>query len=149
MTRSSARCSPSRVYATGFLARPLGGVISGHFGDRIGRKHTLMVTLLVMGIGTCFIGLLPTYDQIGVWAPVLLVALRVIQGLATGGEWGGASLLTLEHAKDRRAFWGSFISVSVFVGLILGNLIFLLLDAALTMSNCSAGAGGSRSCSAC
>jgi MHS family shikimate/dehydroshikimate transporter-like MFS transporter len=120
------------VYATGFLARPLGGVISGHFGDRIGRKKTLMATLLVMGISTACIGLLPTYAQVGVWAPILLVALRIIQGLATGGEWGGASLLTLEHTKSRRAFWGSFISMAVFIGLILGNLVFLSLDALLT-----------------
>ena len=119
------------VYATGFLARPLGGVIAGHFGDRIGRKTTLMVTLLVMGLSTFLIGTLPTYDQVGVWAPLLLVALRVIQGLATGGEWGGASLLTLEHATSRRAFWGSFISMAVFIGMVLGNLIFIVLTAVL------------------
>src|SRR3954452_3718009 len=120
------------VYATGFVARPLGGLISGHFGDRYGRRVTLMVTLLVMGLGTFLIGLLPTYDSVGIAAPILLVALRVVQGLATGGEWGGASLLTLEPARNRRAFWGSFISAAVFVGLILGNLIYLLLDALLT-----------------
>ena len=119
------------IYATGFLARPLGGIIAGHFGDRIGRKTTLMVTLLVMGLSTFLIGTLPTYDQVGVWAPVLLVALRVIQGLATGGEWGGASLLTLEHATSRRAFWGSFISMAVFIGMVLGNLIFIVLTAVL------------------
>jgi MHS family shikimate/dehydroshikimate transporter-like MFS transporter len=116
------------VYATGFLARPLGGIISGHFGDRVGRRRTLLVTLLVMGISTALIGVLPTYNQVGVLAPVLLVALRVVQGVATGGEWGGASLLTLEHTTERRAFWGSFISSAVYVGLILGNLVFLLLD---------------------
>lgn len=120
------------VYATGFLFRPLGGFVSGHFGDRAGRKVTLMVTLLVMGIATFLIGVLPTYGQVGVWAPIMLVGLRILQGLATGGEWGGASLLTLEHAKNRRAFWGSFISMAVFVGLILGNVMFLVLDAALT-----------------
>jgi MHS family shikimate/dehydroshikimate transporter-like MFS transporter len=120
------------AYATGFLARPLGGVISGHFGDRFSRKATLMVTLLVMGGATFLIGALPTYAQIGVWAPILLVTLRVVQGLATGGEWGGASLLTLEHATGRRGYWGSFISMAVFGGLVLGNLIFLLLGAVLT-----------------
>jgi MFS transporter, MHS family, shikimate and dehydroshikimate transport protein len=120
------------AYATGFLARPLGGVISGHFGDRFSRKTTLMATLMVMGSATFLIGLLPTYAQIGIWAPVLLVTLRVVQGLATGGEWGGASLLTLEHATGRRGYWGSFISMAVFGGLILGNLIFLLLGATLT-----------------
>jgi MHS family shikimate/dehydroshikimate transporter-like MFS transporter len=116
------------VYATGFFARPLGGVVAGHFGDRVGRRRTLLVTLLVMGISTALIGVLPTYDQVGLLAPVLLVVLRIVQGLATGGEWGGASLLTLEHTSERRAFWGSFISGAVYVGLILGNLVFLLLD---------------------
>lgn len=120
------------VYATGFLFRPLGGFVSGHFGDRVGRKVTLMVTLSVMGIATFLIGVLPTYGHVGVWAPIMLVGLRIVQGIATGGEWGGASLLTLEHAKNRRAFWGSFISMAVFVGLILGNVMFLILDAVLT-----------------
>ena len=119
------------VYATGFLARPVGGFVAGHFGDRVGRKTTLMVTLLVMGSATALIAFLPTYQQVGVLAPILLVLLRVIQGLATGGEWGGASLLTLEHAQDRRAFWGSFISMAVFVGMILGNLVFIVLNATL------------------
>lgn len=120
------------AYATGFLARPLGGLISGHFGDRVGRRKALIVTLLVMGLSTAAIGLLPSYDHIGVAAPILLVCLRITQGLATGGEWGGASLLTLEHATHRRAFFGAFISAAVYVGLILGTLIFLVLDQLLT-----------------
>jgi metabolite-proton symporter len=122
------------VYATGFVARPLGGVISGHIGDRLGRRKALLATLLVMGLCTAGIGLLPTYAQIGVAAPILLVVLRVVQGLATGGEWGGASLLTLEHAQNRRGFFGSFISAAVYVGLIIGSLIFLVFDKVLTDS---------------
>jgi MFS family permease len=120
------------AYATGFLARPLGGIISGHFGDRFSRKATLLATLLVMGLATFLIGVLPTYSQVGALAPILLVTLRVIQGLATGGEWGGASLLTLEHTTERRAFFGSFISVAVFGGLILGNVVFVALNAVLS-----------------
>jgi MFS family permease len=116
------------VYATGFLARPLGGVISGHFGDRVGRRKTLLGTLLVMGLSTALIGVLPTYQQVGLAAPALLVGLRLVQGLATGGEWGGASLLTLEHADGRRGYWGAFISSAVYVGMILGNLVFLILN---------------------
>ena len=82
----------------GFLARPLGGVIFGHLGDRIGRKNTLVITLVMMGIATVGIGLLPTYAQIGMWAPVLLVFLRIVQGVAVGGEWGGAVLIASENA---------------------------------------------------
>ena len=120
------------VYATGFVARPLGGIISGHVGDRLGRRLMLVITLMTMGIGTFAIGLLPTYDQIGQLAPILLIALRVLQGLATGGEWGGASLLTLEHARERPGYWGSFISMAVFLGLVLGTLIITLLDVVLS-----------------
>jgi MFS family permease len=115
------------VYATGFVARPLGGVICGHFGDRVGRRKTLLVTLIVMGMSTALIGVLPTYGQAGLAAPVLLVCLRVVQGLATGGEWGGASLLTLEHADRRRGYWGAYLSSAVYVGMICGNLVFLVL----------------------
>src|SRR3954466_8483630 len=83
------------TYAVGFVARPLGGVVFGHYGDKLGRKNVLVLTLLIMGIGTFLIGLLPTYESIGVWAPVLLVVLRFLQGLGLGGEWGGAVLMTL------------------------------------------------------
>ncbi|MEY4088454.1 MAG: hypothetical protein RJB55_725, partial [Verrucomicrobiota bacterium] len=86
-------------YAVGFFARPLGGIIFGHFGDRLGRKSTLVATLVMMGAATCLVGLLPTYAQIGLWAPALLVLLRVVQGIAVGGEWGGAVLLVAEHAE--------------------------------------------------
>ena len=119
------------VYATGFVARPVGGVLSGHFGDRVGRRKALLVTLLVMGLSTAAIGVLPTYEHVGLLAPVLLVVLRVVQGIATGGEWGGASLLTLEHSAERRGFYGSFISAAVYVGLILGSVVFLLLNRVL------------------
>jgi metabolite-proton symporter len=120
------------VYATGFLARPLGGIISGHVGDRVGRRKALLFTLLLMGLSTAAIGLLPTYQTIGLAAPLLLVALRIVQGLATGGEWGGASLLTLEHARDRHGYLGAFISAAVYVGLIIGSLVYLLLNAILS-----------------
>src|SRR4029450_6610029 len=90
------------TYAVGFIARPLGGLIFGHYGDRIGRKNVLVVTLLLMGIATFLIGLMPTYATIGVWAPILLVALRFLQGLGLGGEWGGAVLMTLESGDPSR-----------------------------------------------
>jgi MHS family shikimate/dehydroshikimate transporter-like MFS transporter len=119
------------AYATGFLARPLGGLAAGYLGDRFGRRSTLLGTLLVMGIATALIGLLPTYAQIGALAPVLLVALRLLQGAATGGEWGGAVLLALESSADRRGIRGGLIQSALYVGLILGNLAFVLLLAAL------------------
>src|SRR4051794_32062546 len=91
------------TYAVGFVARPLGGVVFGHYGDKLGRKNILIVTLMLMGIGTFLIGVLPTYATIGVAAPILLVVLRFVQGLGLGGEWGGAVLMTLETgAADRR-----------------------------------------------
>ena len=90
------------TYAVGFIARPLGGLIFGHYGDRIGRKNVLVVTLLLMGIATFAIGLMPSYATIGVWAPILLVALRFVQGLGLGGEWGGAVLMTLESGDPNR-----------------------------------------------
>lgn len=119
------------VFATGFIARPLGGVVSGALGDRFGRRRVLLATLLVMGVATALIGLLPTHAQIGAAAPVLLVALRLVQGLATGGEWSGAVLLALEQSPVRRGFRGAFISSAVYLGLILGNLAFVVLVAVL------------------
>src|SRR5215204_213399 len=86
------------TYTVGFVARPIGGIIIGHYGDRIGRKSMLVLTLVVMGVATFLIGLLPTYEQIGPWAAVLLVVLRVAQGFGVGGEWGGAVLMAVEHA---------------------------------------------------
>lgn len=116
------------TYATGFAARPVGGIIAGHYGDRIGRRTVMVVTLSVMGLSTAGIGLLPTYDQVGSAAPLMLVGLRIVQGLATGGEWGGAALLTSEHAKNRPGYYGSFITSGVFVGLVLGSVTFIVLD---------------------
>ncbi|WP_127131229.1 MFS transporter [Georgenia sp. SYP-B2076] len=114
--------------AVGYLSRPLGAVIFGHFGDRIGRKPMLVVTLLLMGTVTMLIGLLPTYDQIGVWAAVILVALRLLQGIAFGGEWGGAILMAFEYAPaERRGFFAAVPQVGPATGSILGNAVFLLV----------------------
>ncbi|PUA82979.1 MFS transporter [Nocardioides currus] len=113
------------TFAVGFIARPIGGLIFGHFGDRIGRKTMLIWTLLIMGAGTAAIGVLPTYDQIGVWAPVLLVVLRILQGIGVGGEYGGAVLLAVEFAPpQRRGFFGSFAHIGVPGGLFLASGAF-------------------------
>ncbi|MFF3670499.1 MFS transporter [Microtetraspora malaysiensis] len=110
----------------GFLARPLGGIIFGHFGDRIGRRNTLVVSLLIMGIGTTLIGLLPTYSTLGVGAAVLLVLMRVAQGIGLGGELGGAVVLTMEHApKGRRGLFGAFPMMGTPAGMLTANLVFL------------------------
>jgi len=115
-------------YAVGFLARPLGGAIFGHFGDRLGRKTMLMLTMMIMGFGTFLIGILPTYAQIGIWAPILLTALRFIQGIGLGGEWGGASLMVLEHAPaHRRGFYGSLVQVGFPLGLVCSSAVFALV----------------------
>ncbi|MEJ2854902.1 MULTISPECIES: MFS transporter [unclassified Saccharothrix] len=120
------------TFAVGFLARPLGSVLMGHFGDRVGRKSMLVTSLLVMGVATVLIGLLPTYAQIGVWAPILLVTLRFAQGLGVGGEWGGAVLVAVEHAPGaRRGFYGSFPQMGVPAGIILSNLVFLTTNSVL------------------
>jgi metabolite-proton symporter len=113
------------TYAVGFFARPVGGVVFGHFGDQLGRKSTLIVSLTLMGVSTFLIGLLPTYEQIGVLAPVLLVGLRFVQGFGVGGEWGGAVLLTVEHgASARRGFNSSWVQVGVPVGQLLATTVF-------------------------
>ena len=110
------------TYAVGFVARPIGGVVFGHYGDKVGRKKLLQLSLLIIGISTFCIGLLPTYDSIGVWAPALLVTLRFLQGFALGGEWGGAVLLISEHGdKERRGLWSSFPQAAVPAGNILGD----------------------------
>lgn len=111
--------------AVGFFARPFGGAFFGFLGDRLGRKSMLLATLLIMGLGTFAIGLLPTYQQIGIWAPILLVTLRVVQGIGLGGEWGGAALMVLEHApKHRRGFCGSLVQVGFPIGLILSAGVY-------------------------
>jgi MFS family permease len=113
----------------GFVARPLGGIVFGHFGDRNGRKTVLVVTLLIMGGATFLIGLLPTYATIGIWAPILLVALRFVQGLGLGGEWGGAVLMSLEHgAPDKRGLNASWPQVGVPVGNLLAAGVLALLN---------------------
>ncbi len=121
------------TFAVGFVARPLGGVIFGHFGDRIGRKSMLILTLMIMGIATLLIGLVPTYAQIGVWAPILLLILRVLQGIGLGGEWGGAVLMTYEYAKpENRGLYASFPQIGLSIGLCLAAGIVALLSYSLT-----------------
>jgi MFS family permease len=122
---AAAQFAAFGTFAVGFLARPVGGLIFGHFGDRIGRKQMLLMTLLIMGLGTALIGLLPSYDSIGVWAPILLVALRILQGIGVGGEYGGAVLLAVEYAPaQRRGFFGSFAHIGVPGGLFLAAVSF-------------------------
>jgi metabolite-proton symporter len=122
---AAAQFAAFGTFAVGFLARPVGGLIFGHFGDRIGRKQMLLMTLLIMGLGTALIGLLPSYDAIGVWAPILLVALRILQGIGVGGEYGGAVLLAVEYAPpERRGFFGSFAHIGVPGGLFLAAASF-------------------------
>jgi MHS family shikimate/dehydroshikimate transporter-like MFS transporter len=117
------------TFGVGFFARPVGGIIFGHFGDRIGRKTMLVLTLTIMGVATTLIGLLPTYEAIGVAAPLLLVVLRFAQGLGVGGEWGGAVLMAVEHSPaEKRGFFGSWPQMGVPAGLILSNLIFLAVS---------------------
>ena len=111
------------TYSIGFFARPFGGAIFGHFGDRIGRKSMLLITLLLMGVPTILIGLMPTYKQIGIWAAVALVVLRILQGIAVGGEWGGAALMSVEHAPEgKKGFYGSLPQAGVGMGLALSSL---------------------------
>jgi metabolite-proton symporter len=113
------------TYAAGFFARPFGGIVMGHYGDRIGRRSMLVLTLVLMGSATFLIGTLPTYGQIGPWAAVLLVLMRVAQGFGVGGEWGGAVLMAVEHAPaGRRGFYGSWPQIGVPAGLLLSTLVF-------------------------
>ena len=116
------------TFAVGFVARPLGGIIFGHFGDRVGRKRALIITLFLMGAATVAIGLLPTYATVGVWAPLALVTLRFLQGFAVGGEWGGAVTMVVESSPaHRRGFFGSLPQMGVPLGLVLSTLIFAAL----------------------
>ena len=116
-----------------FVARPIGGVLAGHLGDRVGRKAVLVATLLLMGVSTVGVGLLPSYATIGVAAPILLVVLRLLQGLSAGGEWGGAALMSVEHAPPgRRGFYGSLPQLGVPLGLLLANLVFFTVSATTT-----------------
>jgi MFS family permease len=116
--------------ATGYLARPLGGIVFGHFGDRIGRKKMLVLSMTLMGVGSTLIGALPTYAQIGPWAPILLVLLRIVQGIAVGGEWGGAVLMSAEHATSRRGLWASFTNAGAPSGVVLSTLVLAVAASA-------------------
>jgi MHS family metabolite:H+ symporter-like MFS transporter len=121
------------TFAVGFVTRPLGGVIFGHYGDKIGRKTMLIITLMIMGISTFLIGLVPTYAQIGVAAPLLLLLLRVLQGIGLGGEWGGAVLMTYESApKGQRGYYASFPQMGLAIGLCLASGIVALLSSLLS-----------------
>lgn len=124
------------TYAVGFIGRPLGGIVFGHFGDKVGRKSMLLLTLVLMGVPTVIIGLLPTYETIGYWAAVCLVVLRFVQGMAMGGEWGGAVLMAVEHAPEGgKGFWGSLPQASAGGGLMLASIalwfVSLLPESAL------------------
>ncbi|MGW5722501.1 MFS transporter [Amycolatopsis sp. NPDC003865] len=120
------------TFTTGYLARPIGGIVFGHFGDKLGRKRMLVITMSMMGVASTLIGALPTYAQIGVWAPVLLIVLRVLQGIAVGGEWGGAVLMSAEHATSRRGLWASFTNAGAPSGMVVSTLLLTLMGAVTT-----------------
>ncbi|MDY5784592.1 MFS transporter, partial [Corynebacterium sp.] len=116
-----------------FLFRPLGAIVAGHLGDRLGRKPVLIVTLVGMGVATMLMGFLPTYETIGIAAPILLVLLRIMQGLSAGGEWGGAALLTVEHAPNgQRGYFGAYPQIGAPAGMVLATVFMLVLTAMLT-----------------
>ena len=126
----SGQIAALSTLALTFIARPLGAVLFGHFGDRLGRKNTFVMSLLVMGISTVVIGLLPTYDSIGIWATILLCLCRIGQGIGLGGEWGGAALVAIENAPEgKRGWYGSFPQLGAPLGLLLANGVFLLITA--------------------
>ena len=135
------------TFAAGFVTRPLGGFIFGHFGDRVGRKKMLVLTMLIMGLSTFAMGLLPTYDSIGVWGPMLLLLLRMLQGIGLGGEWGGAVLLCVEHAPDNRRGWfSSWPQLGVPIGLLTSTLAVAVVTQ-LPRRRSSRGAGACPSSS--
>lgn len=131
MERMVATLVAFGAFGAGFFARPLGGMVFGHYGDKAGRHKALVITLLLMGLSTLAIGFLPTYESIGIAAPALLVGLRLVQGFAAGGEWGGAALFGIESApRGMRGVWGSFTSMGIGIGGLLGSLVFVLVSAA-------------------
>ena len=120
------------TYAVGFAARPIGAIVIGHYGDKVGRRSMLVLTLMMMGIATVCVGLLPTYASIGIWASVLLVVLRLVQGFGVGGQWGGAVLMTVEHAPaGKRGFYGSWPQIGVPAGLLASTIVFRLFSRGL------------------
>ncbi len=127
-----AQIAAFSTFAVGFLARPFGGVVFGHFGDSVGRKKALLTALMIMGLATTAIGFLPTYESIGALAPLLLVLLRFVQGIAVGGQWGGAALMAIESAPPGKSgFFGSFVQLGVPLGVVLANVVFFLMIAVL------------------
>ncbi|MET9265112.1 MFS transporter [Amycolatopsis sp. NPDC004079] len=133
LSPSSGTLAAFATLGVGFVARPLGGIVWGHFGDRVGRKAMLVASLVLMGLATAGVGVLPTYHQAGVIAPILLVVLRVLQGISAGGEWGGAALMAVEHAPEgKRGRYGSFSQIGVPAGLILAQLVFFLVNNSLS-----------------
>jgi len=131
-----AQIASFSTFAVGFIARPIGGMVFGHFGDIFGRKRALAVALLVMGVSTTAVGLLPSYADIGVVAPLSLAALRFIQGLAVGGQWGGAALMAIENAPvGKRGFYGSFVQIGVPIGVVLANVAFFVVGALVSASD--------------
>jgi MHS family shikimate/dehydroshikimate transporter-like MFS transporter len=121
------------TYAVGFLARPLGGIVFGHIGDKVGRKKALVITILIVGLGTFCIGLLPTYEKIGFWAPVLLILIRVLQGFGVGGEQAGAVLMTAEYSRpERRGFFASWVQIGAPLGFLLPSALFAVLNSQLS-----------------
>jgi len=117
------------TFGVGFVARPLGAIVFGHFGDRVGRKSVLVITIMIMGLGTFLIGVLPTYETIGLWAPAMLVVLRLAQGFGLGGEYAGAALMTIEHAPEgRKGFFGSIIQSAASGGILLATGVFALIS---------------------
>jgi MFS family permease len=135
------------TFAAGFAARPFGALVFGRIGDMVGRKYAFLVTLLIMGGATFIIGLLPGYDRIGLLAPIILLLLRLVQGLALGGEYGGAATYVAEHVPDeRRGFYTAFIQTTATLGLFLSLLVIILVRQALPPRAGTPGAGGCRSC---
>ncbi len=121
------------TYAVGFLARPLGGIVFGHMGDKVGRKKALVITILIVGLGTFCIGLLPTYEKIGIWAPIALIFIRVLQGFGVGGEQAGAVLMTAEYSPPaRRGFFASWVQIGAPAGFLLPSALFAFLTATLS-----------------
>ncbi len=133
MSETASTLAAYSTFAVGFVARPFGAALFGHFGDRLGRKYALVLSILLVGLGTFCIGLLPTYESVGVWAPILLVTCRFVQGIGVGGEWGGAALMAAEHAPARRrGFYVGWPQFGSPAGLLLANLVFFVIRSTST-----------------